>query len=192
MPIIVPQRKSCSKISSVAQDDKDEAGISKMKSFDKNLESPAGKKIRKAKSLSAQFLVNIDELINNVPGSYDQTGSVLSRASSNGLGYSFPLAGATMPSENFSDVLRLQIPNCKPILTNPSSVWVENIFQAPNKPDQDPIRVRPDPRQCIPASNRIRSETGRFRPIQSRNRPIPAETEPISADTVRFRRLSDR
>ncbi|XP_040995898.1 ABC transporter G family member 22-like isoform X2 [Juglans microcarpa x Juglans regia] len=110
--IIVPQRKSCSKISSVAQDDKDEAGISRMKSFDKNLESPVGKKIRKAKSLSAQFLVNIDELINNVPGSYDQTCSVLSRASSNGLGYSFPLAGATMPSENFPDVLRLQSPNC--------------------------------------------------------------------------------
>ncbi|KAF5467780.1 hypothetical protein F2P56_011998 [Juglans regia] len=110
--IIVPQRKSCSKISSIAQDDKDEAGISKMKSFDKNLESPTGRKIRKAKSLSAQFLVNIDELINNIPGSYDQTCSVLNRASSNGLGYSFPLAGATMPSENFPDVLRLQSPNC--------------------------------------------------------------------------------
>lgn len=111
--IVVPQRKFGSKVSSIAQDNQDEDGISlrKIKSLDKKLESPAGIEIRKTKSLSAQFLINIDELINNDAGSYDQTGSIRSRASSNGIGYSFSLAGAILPSEDISDVLRIQIPS---------------------------------------------------------------------------------
>lgn len=112
--IIVPQRKFGSKVSSIPQDNKDEAGISlpKMKSLDKKIESPStGRAIRKTKSLSAQFLVNIDELTNNDAGSCDRTGSIPSRASSNGVGYSFSLAGAIFPSEHIdSDVLRLQSP----------------------------------------------------------------------------------
>jgi hypothetical protein len=110
--IIVPQRKFGSKVSSVAQDNSDEggSGLRKIKSLDKKLESPTGRAIRKTKSLSAQFLVNIDELINNDAGIiYDRTAG--SRASSNGLGYSFSLAGAILPSEDIpSDVLRLQSP----------------------------------------------------------------------------------
>ncbi|KAE8100447.1 hypothetical protein FH972_018344 [Carpinus fangiana] len=111
--IAVPQRKFGSKVSSIAEDNQDEAGISlrKIKSLDKKLESPAGRAIRKTKSLSAQFLVNMDELINNDAGSHDRPGSIRSRASSNGIGYSFSLAGAILPSEDISDVLRLQIPS---------------------------------------------------------------------------------
>ncbi|XP_059454070.1 ABC transporter G family member 22-like [Corylus avellana] len=113
--IVVPQRKFGSKVSSIAQDNQDEDGISlrKIKSLDKKLESPAGRAIRKTKSLSAQFLINIDELINNDAGSHDRTGSIRSRASSNGIGYSFSLAGAILPSEDTSDVLRIQIPSYK-------------------------------------------------------------------------------
>lgn len=85
----------------------------KKQSLDLKEESPArGKAIRKTRSLSAQFLINIDELINNVTtGSYDEKGqgAVLSRASSNELG-SFPLAGSALPSDNISDAKTLQNP----------------------------------------------------------------------------------
>ncbi|KAJ7965409.1 ABC transporter G family member 22-like isoform X2 [Quillaja saponaria] len=87
--------------------DKDETGINtiKIRSFDKRLDSPHGTIIRKTKSLSAQFLVDIDELISNVAGNYDDRGSIPSRTSSNGLGYSLSLTGATI-SEDMADLLR--------------------------------------------------------------------------------------
>lgn len=57
----------------------------------------------KNKSPSAQFAINIDELVNNVAGSFDGKISSLSRASSNGLGCS---------SENLSNIMELQTPDC--------------------------------------------------------------------------------
>lgn len=86
--------------------------VQRRRSLEKKLESSAYA-IRKTKSLSAQFLVNIDELLNNVDdGSLDETSSVISRASRKQLGFSFSLEGANLPSDDFSDVLKLKSPNC--------------------------------------------------------------------------------
>lgn len=88
----------------------------KKKSLDLKVESPSNENcIRKTKSLSAQFFINIDDLINNVTsGSCDEKcqGSRLSRASSHELG-SFPLAGSALPSsgDNVSHIEPLQNPN---------------------------------------------------------------------------------
>ena len=78
------------------EDDKDEAAIriQKKRSFYREKELRSGdQSIRKTKSLSPQFFVNMDELCNNVTGSFDEKG----------LGFSFP-------SDNISDALRQQIP----------------------------------------------------------------------------------
>ncbi|CAL5384495.1 unnamed protein product [Camellia sinensis] len=70
--------------------------------------SPRGNSIRKTKSLSAQFLVNIDELINNVTSAFDESDTVFSRTLSNEL---FSLTGSSLhPSDEISDVMRLQKP----------------------------------------------------------------------------------
>lgn len=100
------------------------------KSFSKRIsgeilmESPNRKTIQKANSLNAQFLIDVDKLIdnNNINGSrrtsFSETGSVISRASSNNrLGFSLALAGSTtMPSNEISDVLTLKNPNCSKTL----------------------------------------------------------------------------
>ncbi|KAL6318433.1 hypothetical protein AAG906_041198 [Vitis piasezkii] len=122
--IFIPGRKSSSRSSSVVQpqDDKDEAGIriQKKRSFNREKELASGKAVRKTKSLSSQFLVNIDELFNNVAGSFDEKGSIPSRASSNGLGFSTPLAGSVLPLDDISDASRLQIPRQKDSATRQS------------------------------------------------------------------------
>ena len=82
--------------------------LQKMRSVDLKTASPSGKNIRKTKSLSAQFLVNIDELISNVAGGFEhETGSVLSRASSHRMGI-FSLAGSSVGSDDLSGGVRLQ------------------------------------------------------------------------------------
>lgn len=65
-----------------------------------------GTVIRKTKSLNPQFLINIDEIINNATaGSYHNISSNVN--SSNGRKrYSFSL------SDQLSDVLRLPAPKC--------------------------------------------------------------------------------
>ncbi|GFS34734.1 ABC transporter G family member 27 [Actinidia rufa] len=79
-----------------------------MRSVDLKTASPSGKNIRKTKSLSAQFLVNVDELISNVAGGFEhETGLVLSRASSHRMGI-FSLAGSSVGSDDLSCGVRLQ------------------------------------------------------------------------------------
>ncbi|RVW24450.1 ABC transporter G family member 22 [Vitis vinifera] len=92
----------------------------KKRSFNREKELASGKAVRKTKSLSSQFLVNIDELFNNVAGSFDEKGSIPSRASSNGLGFSTPLAGSVLPLDDISDASRLQIPRQKDSATRQS------------------------------------------------------------------------
>uniref|UniRef100_A0A5B7BG54 Putative ABC transporter G family member 22-like n=1 Tax=Davidia involucrata TaxID=16924 RepID=A0A5B7BG54_DAVIN len=89
--------------------EKTEISIHKMRSFELKTKSPSGKTIRKTKSLSAQFLINIDELISNMAGSFHETGSIVSRASSNELGF-FSFTGSSLPAD---DAMRLQNQNHK-------------------------------------------------------------------------------
>ncbi|XP_042479099.1 ABC transporter G family member 22-like isoform X2 [Macadamia integrifolia] len=113
---VIPQRKSVSKASRavVVGDFEPEIGsnIRRKLSFGRKIESPSQKSIKKTKSLSAQFL-DIEELVSSAAGSFSDTGSVLNRASSIPLGFSFSLAGATVTSDNIPDVLRLKDdPDC--------------------------------------------------------------------------------
>ncbi|XP_034196854.1 ABC transporter G family member 22-like isoform X4 [Prunus dulcis] len=93
------------------EEKKNEAGILRKlrRSFEKKMESPSGKMIQKTRSFGSQLLINMDEFIPSVTGSFDKKGSILSRASSNGLGYSFSLAAG-----DISDIaLRVQSPKHK-------------------------------------------------------------------------------
>ncbi|THG21303.1 hypothetical protein TEA_009037 [Camellia sinensis var. sinensis] len=88
--------------------DQAESSIRKISSSCIKTGSPRGNSIRKTKSLSAQFLVNIDELINNVTSAFDESDTVFSRTLSNEL---FSLTGSSLhPSDEISDVMRLQKP----------------------------------------------------------------------------------
>ncbi|XP_059631626.1 ABC transporter G family member 22-like [Cornus florida] len=92
---------------------KEESDISiqKMPSLDLKRVSPSGKTIRKTKSLSAQFLVNIDHLIDNMTCSFDETaGPIVGRAPTDELGF-FSVAASSFPSNDISDVMRLQNEN---------------------------------------------------------------------------------
>ncbi|OVA16169.1 ABC transporter-like [Macleaya cordata] len=130
--IFTPARKSLSKsppaFRSAGEDEIHEifsTSLGTKKSFGKiKMESPNRKTVHKARSLSrSQFLIDIDELVNNATGrSFSETGSVVSRASSHRLGFSFSLAGATVPSDEISsEVLSLKNPNCKDSATGDES-----------------------------------------------------------------------
>ncbi|XP_043719161.1 ABC transporter G family member 22-like isoform X2 [Telopea speciosissima] len=115
---VIPQRKSVSKTSrAVVQEDVEPeigSSIQRKSSFGRKIESPSKKSIKKTKSLSAHFLVDIEELVSGTAGSFSDKGSVLSHASSIPLGFSFSLAGATVGLDNASDVLRLKDePDCQ-------------------------------------------------------------------------------
>ncbi|KAI8016014.1 ABC transporter G family member 22 [Camellia lanceoleosa] len=87
-----------------------ETSIQKTSSFCVKTGSPRANSIRKTKSLSAQFLVNIDELINNVTGAFDESDTLFSTTVSNEMGL-FLLTGSSLrPSDEISDVMRLQNP----------------------------------------------------------------------------------
>ncbi|CAB4289194.1 unnamed protein product [Prunus armeniaca] len=93
------------------EEKKNEAGILRKlrRSFEKKMESPSGKMIQKTQSFGSQLFINMDEFIPSVTGSFDKKGSILSRASSNGLGYSFSLAAG-----DISDIaFRVQSPKHK-------------------------------------------------------------------------------
>ena len=83
-------------------------------SFDKRVDNSrgGGTVTRKAKSLSDQFLINIDGLINNVAGSYHQMDSnVKIGSSSKELRYSLSFTSPASLSHELSEVLKL--PNLK-------------------------------------------------------------------------------
>ncbi|KAI9096775.1 hypothetical protein K1719_025954 [Acacia pycnantha] len=85
-------------------------------SFDKRVENSrgGGTVIRKAKSLSAQFLINMDGLINNVAGSYHQMDSnVKIGSSSKELRYSLSFTAPASLSHELSEVLNLPSPKFK-------------------------------------------------------------------------------
>ncbi|KAJ0086639.1 hypothetical protein Patl1_08114 [Pistacia atlantica] len=94
--------------------------IQRVKSLDMTPEPPCQKLRGKTKSLSAQFLVNIDDVVNDFSGNFDEKGSIHRRASRSGFSHSFPHVGASPPSENISDTIQQQRPNCRESAMAPS------------------------------------------------------------------------
>ncbi|XP_077235610.1 ABC transporter G family member 22-like [Tasmannia lanceolata] len=111
--IYVPSRTSRGKIMGITREghEKLEAGVSlgRKSSFGRKLESPSKIGSHMKKSMSAQCLVDIDELVSiNGGRSFSEVESMLSRASSTSLGFSFSLDGVAMLRDDISEAVRLK------------------------------------------------------------------------------------
>ncbi|KAK3028855.1 hypothetical protein RJ639_038540 [Escallonia herrerae] len=124
-------------------DSKSKIHPQKRRSFElKMSSSPQGKTIRKAKSLSAQFILNIDELINNVTAAnYDEGGNTLNGGSGYGMGF-LAIAGSSFPSDgNVSHAQRLQSPSRKGSNMKQSSPIAEEGWRKMHMEPTLPIRL---------------------------------------------------
>ncbi|KAJ4954216.1 hypothetical protein NE237_031048 [Protea cynaroides] len=149
---VIPQRKSLNKASSAAVpgdvEPEIENSIRRKWSFGRKTESPSQKSIQKTKSLSAQFIVDIEELMTSAVGSFSETGSVLSHASSNPLGFSSAFTGATMASENASDVLRLKDDStCKD--SSMTEMQVPQVEEDPELCNKNKLQIEPPLSICL-------------------------------------------
>lgn len=80
-------------------------------SFDRRMDtSRGGTVIRKTKSLNAQLLINIDELIDNSAANCRNIDSNINPSSGNEIRYSLSLTAPALLSHQLSDVLRLPSP----------------------------------------------------------------------------------
>ncbi|KAF6163633.1 hypothetical protein GIB67_036093 [Kingdonia uniflora] len=123
LSIFIPSRKSCTNapVGTRLQDHEElefRSNLMRKTSLGlgKKMDSSSRKNIpiRKTKSLSAQFLVDIDELVKTTDGNINETSSIGSKHTRNGRqGFSFSLAETFAASNDISDVSRLTDPNCK-------------------------------------------------------------------------------
>ncbi|KAK4390981.1 ABC transporter G family member 22 [Sesamum angolense] len=83
----------------------------KMRSFDLNKESQKEKPMRKTKSFSSHLLLNIDELINHVAGSFEGTSAFLSNSHSDDeIRFLSSIYESSLPPESVTDVMTLRNP----------------------------------------------------------------------------------
>ncbi|KAL2232271.1 ABC transporter G family member 22 [Sesamum indicum] len=83
----------------------------KMRSFDLNKESQKEKPMRKTKSFSSHLLLNIDELINRVAGSFEGTSTFLSNSDSDDeIRFLSSIYESSLPPESVTDVITLRNP----------------------------------------------------------------------------------
>ncbi|KAL0326064.1 UNVERIFIED_CONTAM: ABC transporter G family member 22 [Sesamum radiatum] len=83
----------------------------KMRSFDLNKESQKEKPMRKTKSFSSHLLLNIDELINRVAGSFEGTSAFLSNSHSDDeIRFLSSIYESSLPPESVTDVITLRNP----------------------------------------------------------------------------------
>ncbi|KAL0438206.1 UNVERIFIED_CONTAM: ABC transporter G family member 22 [Sesamum latifolium] len=83
----------------------------KMRSFDLNKESQKEKPVRKTKSFSSHLLLNIDELINRVAGSFEGTSAFLSNSDSDDeIRFLSSIYESSLPLESVTDVITLRNP----------------------------------------------------------------------------------
>ncbi|XP_054798832.1 ABC transporter G family member 22-like [Prosopis cineraria] len=110
----VPHGKFGCRSSHISQTRENEDVPAHSFSFDKRVEtSRGGTVIRKTKSLNAQFLINVDGLINNAAGSFHQMDSNVNGSSIKELRYSLSFTAPTSLSQELSDVLKLPGPKCE-------------------------------------------------------------------------------
>ncbi|KAI3464637.1 hypothetical protein Pfo_021300 [Paulownia fortunei] len=95
-------------------DTKTRKTILRKRSFDLNKESPKRKPLCKTKSLNSHLLVNIDELIDCVTGSFDETCSFVNNPHRNDEMGLLSIYESPLPSKNIPDPIRLRNPESDP------------------------------------------------------------------------------